>query len=51
MLNGKFLILIAGVPASGKTRYALHLAEKLHIPVFCKDHIKEHLYEEELICS
>ena len=40
-----YIILIAGVPASGKTAYARHVAEKLHIPFIGKDNIKEKLYD------
>lgn len=40
-----YIILIAGISASGKTTYARHIAEKLHTPFICKDAIKEKLYD------
>ena len=40
-----YIILISGVPASGKTTYARHIAEKLHIPFIGKDNIKEKLHD------
>jgi len=40
-----YLIIIAGIPASGKTTYGKHIAEKLRIPFICKDSIKEKLYD------
>ena len=39
-----YIILIAGIPASGKTTYGRHIAEKLNIPFICKDTIKENLH-------
>ena len=41
----KKLILIAGIPASGKTRYGIHISEKLNLPFFSKDHFKEKLHD------
>lgn len=41
----KYIILIAGVPASGKTSFAKYLKEKLSIPVVSKDQIKELLFD------
>lgn len=38
-------ILIAGLPASGKTTLARHLAKLLALPMFSKDEIKELLYD------
>lgn len=38
-------ILIAGMPASGKTTFAAHLAEKLSLPMISKDRIKELMYD------
>lgn len=38
------LILIAGIPASGKTRYGLHLSEIVELPFFSKDAFKKHLH-------
>ena len=40
-----YIILVAGIPASGKTTYAKHIAEKLHIPFIGKDAIKEKMYD------
>ena len=40
-----YLIIVAGIPASGKTTDAKHIAEKLHIPLIGKDLIKEKLYD------
>ena len=41
-----YCIIIAGIPASGKTSLADHLARKLDLPVFSKDRIKEILYDD-----
>ncbi len=41
----KFLIIIAGMPASGKTTFASYLSNALHIPLVCKDRLKEILWE------
>lgn len=38
-------VLIAGLPASGKTTFALYLAEQLGWPLVSKDRIKEILYD------
>ena len=40
-----YIIIIAGIPASGKTTYAQYIAERLHIPFIGKDAIKEKLYD------
>ena len=40
-----YVIIIAGIPASGKTTYARHIAEQRHIPFIGKDAIKEKLYD------
>jgi len=40
-----YIIIIAGIPASGKTMYARHIANELYIPSVEKDNIKEKLYE------
>ena len=40
-----YIIMIAGIPASGKTTYARHISEKLCIPLICKDAIKANLYD------
>ena len=39
------LILISGMPASGKSTMAVHLSRELGIPMFSKDAIKERLYD------
>ena len=38
-------ILIAGLPASGKTTFAVHLGKELGLPMLSKDRIKELLYD------
>jgi len=40
-----YIILVAGIPASGKTTYARHISTKLSVPLISKDIIKEHLYD------
>ena len=40
-----YCILVAGVPASGKTTMARFLADALGVPMFSKDAIKETLYD------
>ena len=39
------LILIAGLPASGKSSFAAYASEALSLPVIAKDDIKEHLFD------
>ncbi len=39
------LIIIAGLPATGKTTLANKIAERLHLPVLEKDEIKEELFD------
>lgn len=39
------LILIAGLPASGKSRFAVYVGKELGIPVIVKDEIKEILFD------
>jgi len=39
------MILVAGVPASGKTTFAKYLSSQLKIPMASKDIIKEYLYD------
>ena len=41
-----YIILIAGMPASGKTTYGRHLAERLCVPFVGKDDIKSVLHDE-----
>lgn len=38
-------VLVAGMPASGKSTLAVKLSEKLHYPMFSKDSMKELLYD------
>lgn len=40
------LILVAGIPASGKTTFAKYLSENLQIPMVSKDEIKELLFDD-----
>ena len=40
-----YCILIAGIPASGKSRAAEFLAERLGLPAISKDCIKERMYD------
>jgi len=40
-----YIILVAGIPAAGKTTYARHIGEKLYIPVIVKDDIRDKLHE------
>ena len=42
---GKKLIVIAGIPASGKTFYGKYITEKYMLPFICKDYIKGELYD------
>jgi predicted kinase len=39
------LILIAGLPATGKTSFAKYLSGKMEIPMVSKDIVKEHLFD------
>lgn len=41
-----YCILVTGIPASGKSRMAETLAERLGIPVISKDRIKELMFDE-----
>lgn len=41
----KLLIIIAGMPASGKTTFAKHLSNTLRLPLVCKDRLKEIIWE------
>jgi predicted kinase len=40
------LIVVAGPPAAGKTTIAHHIAAAMHLPLICKDMLKEALYEQ-----
>ena len=39
------LILVAGMPATGKTTFASYLSAHLHVPMVSKDFVKERLYD------
>lgn len=41
------LIIVNGLPASGKTTLAGKIADRLKLPLFAKDAIKERLYDAE----
>ena len=36
---------MTGIPAAGKTTMAEYLSERMHLPVFSKDTVKELLYD------
>ena len=40
-----YIILVGGIPASGKTTYGRHIAHKLRVPFIGKDDIKEKLHD------
>lgn len=40
-----YCILVTGIPAAGKTTMAEYLSERMHLPVFSKDTVKELLYD------
>jgi 2-phosphoglycerate kinase len=42
----KTIILIAGMPATGKTTFANYLSKKLQLTLVCKDQIKELLWDK-----
>jgi predicted kinase len=39
------LVVVTGMPSSGKTTIAESLAERLHLPLVAKDDLKERLFE------
>lgn len=43
-MKQNYMIIITGMSATGKTTYAKIISEKLKIPLFCKDSIKEILF-------
>ena len=45
MKNNNFVILVTGIPASGKSMLAEKLSTVLDLPWFSKDRIKEELYD------
>lgn len=42
----KVLIIIAGMPGTGKTRFANYLSDKLQISLICKDKLKEIIWDK-----
>lgn len=42
----KVLILIAGMPGVGKTRFAEYLSGNLRVPLICKDKVKEIIWDK-----
>ena len=40
-----YLLIIAGLPATGKTSFARYLSGKMGIPMVSKDIVKEHLFD------
>lgn len=42
----KTLIIIAGMPATGKTTFANYLSDKIQVPLICKDKLKEIIWEK-----
>ncbi|WP_050638674.1 MULTISPECIES: AAA family ATPase [Clostridia] len=40
-----YIIVISGLPGSGKSHLAEYIAEKLNLPMICKDSIKEILFD------
>ena len=41
----KTLIIIAGMPATGKTTFANYLSDKMQVPLVCKDKLKEIIWD------
>ncbi len=41
-----YCILVTGIPAAGKTTMAEYLSERMKLPVFSKDTVKELLYDQ-----
>jgi predicted kinase len=44
-LTGPLLIVVSGLPATGKTTLARHLAEELRLPLIARDALKESLFD------
>ena len=45
------LVMFSGVPGCGKSVFARHLAQHLHIPLFSRDSTQQFLYQHNLIQS
>ncbi len=43
--NQPALVIVSGAPGAGKTTLASKIAEQLHLPLLCKDELKEALYD------
>ena len=44
-MSAPFLVVVTGMPSSGKTTVAESLARELRLPLIAKDEIKESLYD------
>ncbi len=44
-MNKKYIVIVTGAPATGKTTYGRKISKELGIPFFSKDRIKEILYD------
>ncbi len=44
-MDKPYIIIICGIPASGKTTYGIHIAERLRIPFLSKDDMKQCLHD------
>ena len=42
----KTLIIIAGMPGTGKTTFANYLSDKMQVPLVCKDKLKEIIWDK-----
>lgn len=45
-MSKSFIIILSGIPASGKTTFSRYLSKELEIPVISKDSIKEILFDD-----
>lgn len=45
-MHKPFVIIVTGAPGTGKTTLAQWLADQSHLPLLCKDAIKEMLFDE-----
>jgi predicted kinase len=46
-LNEPIILLIAGASATGKTTFSKYASSKLNLPLFCKDEIKQIVWDKE----